>query len=190
MNSAYLLIDYVYDFIDNEGVLSLSERGQSIKPNIINVIKKIKEYDGILYLCNDNHEKESYNYSPESKLFPLHCNKDGSNLAIDEDIFSDIKPNKTMNISKMMYSAFNGTMLNLILKQQQIQELVLMGVCTDICVLHTAIDAYNLGYKITILSDCCCGLTEQGHEFALNHFKNTLGANIITSEELLNKNDE
>lgn len=185
MKSAYLLIDYVYDFIDNEGILSLGQRGQSIRSNILKIIKKIKEDNGILYLCNDNHEQESYNYSPESKLFPLHCNKEGSGLAIDKKVFQDIKPEKTMNISKMMYSSFNGTMLNLILKQQQIEELVLMGVCTDICVLHTAIDAYNLGYKITILSDCCCGLTDEGHEFALNHFENTLGARVMTSNEWL-----
>jgi nicotinamidase-related amidase len=185
VKSAYLLIDYVYDFIDDKGVLSLSERGQSIQPNIIKIIKKIKEDEGILYLCNDNHEKDSYTYSPESKLFPLHCNREGSKLYIDQDVFNNIKPNKTMNISKTMYSAFNGTMLNLTLKQQQIEELVLMGVCTDICVLHTAIDAYNLGYKITVISDCCCGLTQEGHQFALNHFKNTLGARIVTSKEWL-----
>ncbi|GKX31909.1 isochorismatase [Vallitalea longa] len=184
MKRAYLLIDYVYDFIDDQGVLSLGKRGQAIRPNILKVINDIKEKDETLYVCNDNHEKESYNYSPESKLFPLHCNKKGSKLAIDEELFSQIMPKRTYNISKVMYSSFNGTVLNLVLQQQGIRELVLMGVCTDICVLHTAIDAYNLGYEITVISDCCCGLTDEGHQFAINHFRNTLGANIITSKDI------
>ena len=185
MNTAYLLIDYVYDFIDDKGVLSLSKRGQAIKDNIIKVINKIKKDEDLLYICNDDHEEESYKFSPEAKLFPLHCDKKGSKLAIDEDVFMEIKPEKTYNISKAMYSSFNGTRLDLVLRQQNIKELVLMGVCTDICVLHTAIDAYNLGYKITVIDDCCCGLTDEGHGFALNHFKNTLGAKIVTSNELL-----
>ncbi|GMQ57759.1 cysteine hydrolase [Vallitalea sediminicola] len=185
MNKAYLLIDYVYDFIDDKGILSLSKRGQAIKDNIIKIVNKIKEDKNILYICNDNHEKDSYKFSPEAKLFPLHCCKNGSKLAIDEEMFQQIKPEKTYNISKIMYSSFNGTELDLVLRQHDIKELVLMGVCTDICVLHTAIDAYNMGYKITVIEDCCCGLTDEGHEFAINHFKNTLGATIVTSNEIL-----
>ena len=51
--------------------------------------------------------------------------------------------------------------------------------CTDICVLHTAVDAYNLGYEIVIHENCVQSFDEEGHRWALRHFKNTLGAEIV-----------
>ena len=58
-------------------------------------------------------------------------------------------------------------------------ELCLTGVCTDICVLHTAVDAYNLGYQLMIPERAVASFDEQGHEWALRHFKQTLGATIL-----------
>lgn len=65
------------------------------------------------------------------------------------------------------------------MRERQIQEVHIVGVCTDICVLHTAIDAYNLGYKIVIHEKGVASFDPVGHECALKHFKNTLGATII-----------
>lgn len=55
----------------------------------------------------------------------------------------------------------------------------LVGVCTDICVLHTAVDAYNLGYEIVIHQAAVASFDPVGHQWALGHFKNTLGAQIV-----------
>ena len=65
------------------------------------------------------------------------------------------------------------------LRERGITELCLTGVCTDICVLHTAVDAYNLGYQIVIPEKAVASFDATGHTWALNHFKNTLGAKII-----------
>lgn len=187
MKRGYLLIDYIYDFIDHEGVMSLGERGQAISPAILQVIEQIKEDGDALFICSDHHEDATYKLSPEAKLFPLHCSASRNHLALDKKTYEAVKPEATYDIDKYMYSSFNGTPLQLLLRQLNINQVVLMGVCTDICVLHTAIDAYNLGFDIVILSDCCCGLTEEGHDFALSHFKNTLGAKVMTSAEWLSK---
>ena len=56
---------------------------------------------------------------------------------------------------------------------------ILTGVLTDICVLHTAIDAYNLGYKLEIPAAAVASLTKENHDWALSHFQNVLGAKII-----------
>ncbi|MFR4698184.1 MAG: cysteine hydrolase family protein, partial [Streptococcus salivarius] len=52
-------------------------------------------------------------------------------------------------------------------------------VLTDICVLHTAIDAYNLGYDIEVVASATASLTPEAHDFAIGHFKNVLGATIV-----------
>ena len=82
-------------------------------------------------------------------------------------------------MDKRHYSAFSGTDLDIRLRERRITTVVLTGVLTDICVLHTAIDAYNLGYDIEIPAAAVASLTQENHQFALNHFKNVLGAKII-----------
>ena len=80
---------------------------------------------------------------------------------------------------KTRYSAFVETDLELKLRERQIEEVYLVGVCTDICILHTAIDAYNKGFKIVIPKDAVASFDEGAHQWALEHFKKILGATII-----------
>ncbi|WP_145541615.1 cysteine hydrolase family protein, partial [Staphylococcus warneri] len=54
----------------------------------------------------------------------------------------------------------------------------IVGVCTDICILHTAVSAYNLGYNITIPIRGVASFNQDGHQWALSHFKNSLGAKV------------
>jgi len=65
------------------------------------------------------------------------------------------------------------------LREREITELHLIGVCTDICVLHTAVDAYNKGFEIVIHKNAVASFNQTGHEWALSHFEQTLGATII-----------
>ncbi|MGO4273373.1 cysteine hydrolase family protein, partial [Paenibacillus sp. TAF58] len=60
-----------------------------------------------------------------------------------------------------------------------IHELHLVGVCTDICVLHTAVDAYNKGFEIVVHEDAVASFNQAGHEWALQHFQGTLGAKVV-----------
>ena len=82
-------------------------------------------------------------------------------------------------MDKTRYSAFAGTDLHLRLQARGIREVHLIGVCTDICILHTAVDAYNLGYKIKVYRDAVASFNQAGHEWALGHFAGSLGAEIL-----------
>ncbi|MNE20481.1 Isochorismatase family protein YecD [compost metagenome] len=82
-------------------------------------------------------------------------------------------------MDKTRYSAFAGTDLELQLRTRGITELHLAGVCTDICVLHTAVDAYNKGFDIVVHKDAVASFDQEGHAWALRHFKGSLGATIL-----------
>ncbi len=71
-----------------------------------------------------------------------------------------------------------GTPLDSLLRERSINQVEIVGVCTDICVLHTAISAYNLGYKISVPAEGVASFNQKGHEWALAHFKNSLGAEV------------
>ncbi|CUH96513.1 hypothetical protein P22_2603 [Propionispora sp. 2/2-37] len=81
-------------------------------------------------------------------------------------------------IDKSRYSSFAGNDLALRLRERGIQEVHLTGVCTDICVLHTAVDAYNLGFNIVVHADAVASFDPAGHAWALRHFARALGATV------------
>lgn len=80
--------------------------------------------------------------------------------------------------NKNRYSSFQNTNLDNYLRERRIDEVWIAGVCTDICVLHTAISAYNLDYHIVIPQAAVATFSPAGAEWAMNHFKNVLGATI------------
>ncbi|MCW1029102.1 cysteine hydrolase family protein, partial [Streptococcus anginosus] len=57
---------------------------------------------------------------------------------------------RVLGMDKRHYSAFSGTDLDIRLRERKVDTVILTGVLTDICGLHTAIDAYNLGYQIEV----------------------------------------
>ena len=73
----------------------------------------------------------------------------------------NINTQKRKLYGKTRYSAFAGTDLELKLREWQITELHLA--CTDICVLHTAVDAYNKGFQIVIHQNAV-SFNPEGHE--------------------------
>ena len=52
--------------------------------------------------------------------------------------------------------------LDSLLRERSINQVEIVGVCTDICVLHTAISAYNLGYKISVPAEGVASFNQKG----------------------------
>lgn len=66
-------------------------------------------------------------------------------------------------VTKRRISAFTGSDLEVVLRAQNIQHLVLSGVSTSGVVLSTTREAADKDYSITILSDCCADADEEVH---------------------------
>ena len=58
-------------------------------------------------------------------------------------------------VVKPRYSAFDHTPLELILRDLEIERILLAGTATEGCVVQTAIDGRELGFKISVLVDAC-----------------------------------
>ncbi len=58
--------------------------------------------------------------------------------------------------------------------------MIVCGVCTDICVLHTVSDARNRDYQVEVPVDCVASFNERAHGFALEHMEKTLGVKLTS----------
>lgn len=181
-NKALIVIDYTVDFVADEGNLTCGKAGQILENYILSLVSETKKKGELVIMSVDHHIKDD-KYHPESKLFPPH-NIEGTTGRFLYGSLSDwysanADEDNVKWIDKTRYSSFTGTNLELILRSREINEIHLVGVCTDICVLHTAVDAYNKGYKVVIHEKGVGSFNEIGHEWALNHFRNVLGFEIV-----------
>lgn len=181
MKQALIIIDFVNDFVDSGGSLTCGAPAQQIDEQITGLVKEFSERGDFLVIANDVHT-DGDKFNPESRSFPPHCitgTWGGTLYGETNKAVKMVSDEQKITIPKSRYSAFCGTDLDLKLRERMISTISLVGVCSDICVLHTAIDAYNLGYAISVYENGIASFDETGHRFAIQHFKNVLGATIL-----------
>ena len=182
MAKALISIDYTEDFVADHGKLTAGAPAQAISEAINRVTRLAFERGDYVFFTIDAHEEKD-TFHPESKLFPPHniIGTSGRNLYGPlADFYAEHEADsRVFWMDKRHYSAFSGTDLDIRLRERRVTKVVLTGVLTDICVLHTAIDAYNLGYDIEVVESATASLTPEAHDFAIGHFKNVLGATIV-----------
>ncbi len=67
--------------------------------------------------------------------------------------------------------AFYATELGDILKQRGIENLLVGGVTTEVCVNTTVREANDRGYRCVVLADCCASYFPEFHEMGLRMIK-------------------
>lgn len=162
-----VIVDMQNDFIN--GALGTKE-AQAILPK---VIEKANEFDGEIVLTMDTHDK-NYLKTQEGKKLPVeHCIKETSGWCIPDVLFNALLNNEVWS-STFEKKTFGSVDLGEYLRIKNktvchIDEIVLVGLCTDICVISNAllIKAFLPEAKITVDAACCAGVTPESHAVAL-----------------------
>jgi nicotinamidase-related amidase len=92
-----------------------------------------------------------------------------------------IEPTDTVVI-KHRVSAFAGTDLEMVLRANRIETLVLFGIATSGVVLSTLLDASDSDYGIVVIKDCCVDLDPELHAVLIDHLF-PKRAHVLTSDE-------
>ena len=161
MSKVLVVVDMQNDFID--GALGTPE-AQAIVPL---VREKIMSFDGTVFFTRDTHE-ENYLQTQEGKKLPVpHCIRETQGWEICAAL-ADLVNNNA--VDKPTFGSVE--LAHLLIKENDecpIEEIELVGLCTDICVISNAlILKASLPYaEISVDSRCCAGVTPQSHQNAL-----------------------
>lgn len=78
-------------------------------------------------------------------------------------------------VKKNLYSACSEEIIG-ILEENNIQEVYLIGIDTDCCVLKTAIDLFEMNKRPVVVARCCASNGgKESHEAALKVLSRTIG---------------
>ena len=178
VKTAVVVVDMINDFVT--GVFK-SERVIKIIPNIKRLLEFARKQGVPIVYATDAHLS---NLDPEFEVWEPHAVK-GSWGA---EIIDELKPEKgDFRVLKRKYSAFQGTDLDMLLRELKVDTLILTGVVTDICIQHTAADAFFRGYKLIVPKDCVEAVDESAQKAAIEYLKKVYGCEITTADELLKK---
>ena len=148
---------------------ALNDRGR-IRPE---VAEKIKNFDGKVFYTRDTHDEKYLETQEGKNLLVKHCIRgtDGWKLTPEIDVLceGDIL-NKSSFGSIELGFKLNDYRSNLrVIKNERVESITLIGVCTDICVISNAmiLKAFFPDKPIIVDAACCAGSTPEGHKNAL-----------------------
>ncbi|MBQ6946286.1 MAG: cysteine hydrolase [Ruminococcus sp.] len=167
MKHLLVVVDIQKDFVD--GALGTAEAVAIVE----NAAKKIREFDGEIFVTYDTHF-ENYMETAEGAKLPVpHCIKGTEGWELNADI-ADALANKKYTVVEKI--TFGSTELPELVKKAVGDEdfdVTLIGLCTDICVVSNALilKANFPEKEVYVDAACCAGVTVDTHNAALATMK-------------------
>lgn len=179
---ALLVIDVINDFVKNKEGPLYCPMGEGITENIVKIVDWFHAHEQQVIFIQDSHRMND----AEFQLRPVHALKGtwGSELA---DRLKSCQNERDYHILKRRHSAFSYTDLDLFLREEKIEEVVLVGGMTNVSIRSTASDAFYQAYKVTVVIDGCFSRTEDLHQSGLQDIA-MFGA-VTTFEEFKTMDD-
>ena len=183
---AIVFVDVQKDFID--GALR-NEEAIKVMPKLIEFAKECFRNNYKLYATRDTHEKTIYDntsapkeaFNPEVPLSGYMTTFEGQRLPVEhcvegtdgwmiDDRLMDVIYGKCTFINKMTFGSFDlGEVIAEEFNGNDLDEIVLCGFVTDICLVSNALllRAKFPNTKIVVMKNLCAGTTKENHKAAL-----------------------
>ncbi|MEM9272396.1 MAG: cysteine hydrolase family protein [Cyanobacteria bacterium P01_F01_bin.143] len=189
--TAVILVGYQNDYFDRDGLLhQVFEESSTIHNVITNTVKFIKQLPtSTLVIATPIHFTPTY----EELIDPvgilknikdagaLQAGNKGSQMTTELLPFAS----QILEIQgKRGFNAFAYTDLHQVLQANQIKDIAIAGAITSICIDSTGRAAQELGYQVSILSDCTAARTVFEQEFYCENIF-PIYSNVITHQKML-----
>ncbi len=183
-NSALVVVDMLYDFID--GSLACQNADNAVKKTIGFIDSQTKGQGGedheildtfpILFI-RDHHPADHSSFKEQGGIWPPHCVAGTRGGDIHEDLMPYVREELTFDKgcdkAVEQYSGFEGMnnagqSLGEILELLDTTDVYVCGIATEYCVRNTCEDLMKAGYKVRLLKDCLAYVDHDGHLKALD----------------------
>ena len=157
MKKVLIVIDMQKDFVDG------SLANQAAQEIVTPIAEYIRVFDGKVIATRDTHETE-YLTTAEGKRLPVeHCIKGTDGWKIMDEIAAALQERNAVILDKPTFGYLGWGMLG------EYDEAVLIGTCTDICVVSNALilKAMFPDLNVKVIGNLCAGTTKENHSAAL-----------------------
>lgn len=176
--TALLIIDMVYDFTDPNGLVFYPQN-REVLPGIKKVLEECRKKDILTIFLRHSYRRNKF----DKNLINMRPNCIEGTGGDEIDSMLEVNEDKDYVIKKRRYSGFFGTDLDLVLRENKIQNVIITGTKTNCCIRATVTDAYYLDYNVYVVSDCVATNDEVVNEVHLTDIKKYFGK-VVSSEEL------
>ncbi len=191
--TAIVFIEFQNDFCKEGGALHQGVKAQIQSQNTIgNAQACIKQARGkcLTLLVPIVFEQNYTDMGCEGVLGPIHANVVGTK-AFQKDtwggaIIDELKPTAQDIVveGKRTLDAFHSSNIDFILRVNCITNVALCGFLTNVCVEGTARSAYDKGYKVFLLKDCCAALSAEEQQYVEERLFPYMGE-VLAHEDFL-----
>jgi nicotinamidase-related amidase len=169
---ALIVADMLNDFIDPKGALFVGQAGRDIIPFIANKMEETRARGGVVVFACDAHVMDDR----EFKFFGRHAVQGTWGAEIIPEL--EVKPGD-YKVEKTRYSCFYKTNMEDILRQEQVEQVAVVGVCTSICVMETVKELFDRDFPTVVYKDGVADFNPEAHAFALKHMDRVMGAKVM-----------
>ena len=175
--TALVLIEFQNDFTTEGGIFHGAVKGvmdsNNMLQNTVDTVKAAREAGvNVIYIpiafTEDYHEVTPTPYGIMKGVVDNGAFKKNT---WGTEIVDVLKPESADIIieGKRSFCGFASTNLDFILRGRNIKNVVLGGFLTNCCVESTMRNAYDKGYNVITLTDCCATLSQEEHDNALKN---------------------
>lgn len=147
---ALIIVDFQQDFTPPGGALAVPH-GDEIAGRL-NALAADHRY-GAVIATRDWHPADHGSFASQGGQWPAHCVQDSAGAQLHPALDPaqiDAVIDKGQSPDTDGYSAFESEELKLLLREQAITAVTVVGLATDYCVLNTARDALREGLQVTV----------------------------------------
>jgi nicotinamidase-related amidase len=179
IKKALLVIDMLNDFCSPDGK-AYHESYNKIIPDINEVIDSARKNDCLVIFVRHSYRKDKYDKNLEN-FKPICVEGTDGDKIIDNLNFCE---KNDYVVFKRRYSAFFSTDLDLILRENNIKDLLITGIKTNNCIRATVHDSYYLDYNTFVIRECTASKNESSHEINLEDIDKYFGK-VLSKKEAI-----
>ncbi len=179
MKTAVLVVDMIRDFTDLERGRVANPVSAALAPVVQVFVEQARTRGAIIIWFIDQHRAGKPDWELE------HVRPHGEEGSVGVELDPRLHPlPEDYQVIKRRYSAFVGTDLDLILRDNRIERVILTGTKTNVCIRATATDAFERNYHVVVPRECVATDKAHLHEANLEDIGKYIGKVMSVDEAL------